>query len=594
MKNTFLSFLLLGITCTGIYAQTIPAGRKVKWENAGFPNKVPSFNKTINILQHGANASGTSDNSTALQHAIEALNGKSGVVYFPKGIYKFAQTINLTDSVVLKGAGADSSVLLFDLGGAAANCINVYGSELALKSKVTAALYKDSSSIIIDNVVAWQANDEFILYQNDKALVTSSWAYNSVGQIMRIKKIEGNKIIPDCPLRKSYETSDSVVIVKRKPCTYAGIECLRIKRLDKTSTQTSNVDFDKASYCWMIGVRSDSANYAHVTASRSSHIYISGCYMHHAFGYGSGGKAYGVCLQFTSGDCLIENNIFYHLRHSMLLQAGANGNVFVYNSSSDPYWVEGIFPSNSAGDIVLHGNYPYANLFEGNDAQNLVIDNSHGKNGPYNTFFRNRLGTWGIFMNSNPASNDQNFIGNEITNTIAGMYSISGTGHLEYNNNLKGSIIPEATANLPVLSYFSGSKPEYYSSVIWPSFGPPSAYNTGTVPATERLKNKIYTDCKGYSHEQNTVGVKAQSKNKSELKVYPNPVHHHEKLHVEITGEEAVKKTAIFDTRGNKIWHCVSKEKSDIITDHWAPGIYIVKVVFADGHVLAKQFVLSK
>ncbi len=41
-------------------------------------------------------------------------------------------------------------------------------------------------------------------------------------------------------------------------------------------------------------------------------------------------EAYGTMLHFTTGECLIENNIFEHLRHSTIVQAGANGNVFGY------------------------------------------------------------------------------------------------------------------------------------------------------------------------------------------------------------------------------------------------------------------------
>ena len=91
-------------------------------------------------------------------------------------------------------------------------------------------------------------------------------------------------------------------------------------------------------------------------------------------------------LHFTTNECLVEDNIFNHLRHSMILQAGANGNIFSYNYSYDPYWTGVFFPANSAGEIVLHGNWPYANLFEGNDVGNIVIDNSHDANGPHNTF----------------------------------------------------------------------------------------------------------------------------------------------------------------------------------------------------------------
>tara|TARA_B110000091_G_scaffold188339_1_gene210108 strand:- start:126 stop:455 length:330 start_codon:yes stop_codon:yes gene_type:complete len=98
----------------------------------------------------------------------------------------------------------------------------------------------------------------------------------------------------------------------------------------------------------------------------------------------------------------------------MLLQSGANGNVFAYNYSLNPFWTS--TPSNSAGDMVLHGNFPYANLFKENIYRNIVVDNSHTPNGSYNTFLRNRAEGFGIFFSSSNCP-DQNFIRNDIPNT---------------------------------------------------------------------------------------------------------------------------------------------------------------------------------
>ncbi len=43
-------------------------------------------------------------------------------------------------------------------------------------------------------------------------------------------------------------------------------------------------------------------------------------------------------VQYKSGRCRVEDNIFQMLRHAMLLQAGANGNVCGYNYSRENYW----------------------------------------------------------------------------------------------------------------------------------------------------------------------------------------------------------------------------------------------------------------
>jgi hypothetical protein len=44
-----------------------------------------------------------------------------------------------------------------------------------------------------------------------------------------------------------------------------------------------------------------------------------------AFAYGGGGQGYGLVLEFTSCDNRAQNNIFEHLRYSMLLQSGPSG-----------------------------------------------------------------------------------------------------------------------------------------------------------------------------------------------------------------------------------------------------------------------------
>ena len=177
---------------------------------------------------------------------------------------------------------------------------------------------------------------------------------------------------------------------------------------------------------------------------------------------------------------MVENNQFEHLRHSVLLQSSSNGNVISYNYSRDPYWTGVFLPANSAGDLVLHGNYPYMNLFEGNICQNIVIDNSHGINGKFNTFLRNRAELYGLFMNISPASDSQNFVGNEMTNTLIGMKSIAGNGHFDYGNKLRGNISPVGTNGIPANSlYLQSAKPVFWNPVKpFPIAGNPMDYNT--------------------------------------------------------------------------------------------------------------------
>ena len=70
----------------------------------------------------------------------------------------------------------------------------------------------------------------------------------------------------------------------------------------------------------------------------STNCEVSGSWLHHAFSYGGGGEGYGVLAYLTAGENLIVDNVFEHIRHAMIVQAGANGNMVAYNYSTDTHW----------------------------------------------------------------------------------------------------------------------------------------------------------------------------------------------------------------------------------------------------------------
>ena len=484
-----------------------------------------------------------------------------------------SSSIVLNDSIVLKGNSSDSTTLSFDLSGAS-DLIRVNGSVSNTIARFIANADKDSSFIVLDNPQLFQANDYIKIFQNDSALLFSNWAYGSVGQIVQISTIVGNRINLNSPLRKSFVLNDSCRVRKMLPVKEVGIECLKIKRLDQSLGQTTNIDINYAVNCWVKGVESDTCNFAHIAISNSSNIEISGCYFHDAFAYGGGGQAYGVVAQATSGECLIENNVFNHLRHSMLIQSGANGNVYAYNSSVNPYWVSGALPANSAGDMVLHGNYTFLNLFEGNTGQNIVIDDSHGINGPYNTYFRNRADLYGIFMNSNPPSNNQNFVGNEVTNNgpFMGMYQLSGNGHFAHGNNIKGTIQPANTNTLNDTSYYKKIKPGYIAfNATWPSIGIPNIISSGTIPAQQRqLQGSAFTDCAvDYKLVEQIIITDVKPK----ISLFPNPCN--DRIYIEGIGvyEDTQCVLTIYNLMGDKV-KIVALNGNEIVLNEVESGSY--------------------
>ena len=515
--------IFLFLPASGALSQILPEDRRVDWDQAGLADDFPSAENVLNILDYDGDKEGQTANDEALSKAINDLNGQYGVIHFPEGTYLFKETIQLQDSVVLRGEGADQTTLQFDLDGKG-HLINVEGFTTG-SYKLTEDAGFGANDIVVSSTEGLQADDFVRIYQDDNALIASEWAFRSTGQINQIAGLSNQGILTlSNPLRMDCKMELTPTIEKINPVKGVVISCLRIERNDATTSQTSNIHFRYAAGCQVQGIESNRCNFAHVTLSYSHGIKVSGSYFHHAFSYGGGGKAYGVVAQFSAGNCLVENNIFENLRHAMLLQAGANGNVFAYNYSTNPFWEETLSPADAAGDLVLHGNYPYANLFEGNIGQNLIIDNSHKINGPINTFFRNRVESYGFIMFTDPPSDRQNIVGNDIPNleSSRGFFITFGTDHLIHGNLHKDEIIPANTTTVADTSYYLKEKPDFLGNYPWPAIGLPHTPNLHSIPAKDRyLKGDLLTLCG--SEKPVVTGFKEGGSVHLNHRVYPNP-----------------------------------------------------------------------
>lgn len=561
--------------------------QKTNWQDAGYKGNFPAFTNEKNILDYGGDATNTNANDSALTAAVAALNGEAGVIYFPAGEYAFRSSINVNrDSIIFRGAGYDSTRLVFDLGGSLDDLIRISGTLAADTTSIIGDAVRGDSVVTVYSTSGFNVGDWVVLKMDDQAYMYSSWAYGSLSQTMQIKTINANVMTFASPFRFTYSEANGAYLQRLAPRNHVGIECLAIQRLDATAGQSSNIVFSKAVNCVVKGIESDSANFAHIEVNGSSNISITGSYFHDAFAYGGNGQGYGVLLQEGTNECKVEENYFRHLRHSMIMQSGANGNVFGYNYSTEPFWTQPPLPAASAGDIVLHGNYPFMNLVEGNICQNIVIDDSHGKNGTYNTFFRNRAEGYGIFMNNNPATDTVQFVGNEITNSATGMNFINGNGHFQFGNNFKGNIT-SGTANIPdtslYLSDYAALCPDPNSPI--PLVGAPGRYNTGRIYAQSRvLEANRYASCSCVPLQSTSISV---IESDLQLYLYPNPASDFCEIFLSETLE--ILQVEVLDIQGRKVYESELPSKM-IPTEMLSKGSYFVRVIIPN-NVLTGRFV---
>ena len=500
-------------------AQVIPDSLRVNWSQAGYAGVIPNPSTIINVKDFGAYGNGINDDYDAILKAINSSK-LPRVIYFPTGNYLIKSAIVPPDNVIFRGDGTSTN-LSFDLSASSKkDAFTISGKHTAAFTGIKSGYTKNSTSLMLDSTTGFTAGSYAEIKETNGSWnkVPADWATDCVGQIVKVVAVNGNQVTIDPALRITYQSNLSPQIRPVTLKSNVGFECLKITRIDNIidSKYGNNISFTYAANCWVIGVESNKSQGAHILLTSSKNILVSGCYFHEAFTYdGTGTSGYGILMIQHNSDSKVENCIFKHLRHAMILKQGANGNIFAYNYSFDPYRSE--IPHDAGGDMVLHGHYAFANLFEGNLGLSIVIDNTYGPSGPYNTFFRNRTDLYGISIQSQSVqSNYQNIVGNEVTNKDAfkGNYTLSGK-QFAYGNNIKGKIQPTNTSALNDVSYHLIFKPYFWGTTKWPSVGTPNTISSGTIPAKDRYSTGNYIYCQKPPAQQ-TVIIAANEKDNND------------------------------------------------------------------------------
>ncbi|HOV25383.1 MAG TPA: glycosyl hydrolase family 28-related protein [Pseudobacteroides sp.] len=484
------------VPCSNSYSADV-YGKEIFW-NPGVSGGIPDKPFEADIKDFGAKGDGVTDDAPALKAAIDAVKS-GGKVRIPSGKYLVKSMITISKPVILKGEGKDKTELLIDH---ASNAFEIITYKRGTWQNIISGYNKGSTELIVDNASSFtpgvyveiqQTNDADVMYTLQEW--NQGWADGAVGQIARVLSVKGNTITIDEPLRFNYKKELNPIIRTQGFAENVGFEDFSIKRLD---TADANIFYFKnAANCWIRNVHSMLARKAHVSVTTGYRIEVRDSFFEDATDWGGGGHGYGVELGYHVTDCLVENNIFKHLRHSMMVHLGANGNVFGYNYSIDPYQSEG--GNWTPCDISIHGHQAYANLFEGNIIQEINIADYWGPAGPDNTFLRNRIESEGVYIED--SSNYQNIIGNEFAKGNINIDTDSRYPHkvdpstlIMHGNYINGKIswdinIPSQT--IPN-SYYLKSKPLFFGSIEWPSIGADKL--NGTIPAKERyLGNTVPT-----------------------------------------------------------------------------------------------------
>jgi hypothetical protein len=121
MIKIFLTIILWALTIIA-FTQVIPSDRLVNWNNAGYTGEIPDPENIIDVTTYGAVGDSSTDNYTAVSEAIASLEGRRGVILFPEGDFLIRGTVNLPDSVIIRGISPELTEIIFNNEGETASC----------------------------------------------------------------------------------------------------------------------------------------------------------------------------------------------------------------------------------------------------------------------------------------------------------------------------------------------------------------------------------------------------------------------------------------------------------------------------------------
>ncbi|HSZ26068.1 MAG TPA: glycosyl hydrolase family 28-related protein [Cytophagaceae bacterium] len=592
-------------------AQNLSASRSIDWSaNLGVIGGIPTITTVHNVTETtpALIGDGETDNTTNLQALLNNTTAYPSpcVFYFPQGKYLFTNSISMVAGRVIRGDCAANTCLSFKLGVNDAPCFgsNVYNYGALIN--ITGGTTKGSTAITLSSTASFSVGSWVEIYQSNECNVgdlmytlnpsngcTISWAADAIGQLFKVTAISGDTLKIDRPLRFSFYTPSGGTLQARtiEMIENVGFENFRIVKTDTgtvTNNNTYTFQFESTANSWIRCVQSDSTYKGHAWVERSANMEFHDNYFNDSYVFGGSGEGYGVMLGQHVGNCLVENNVFNHLRHAMLAKQGASGNVYAYNFGTNAYWTgsTGIPPH-----INLHGQYPFENLFESNVVQRITLADYWGPSGPGNTFLRNRVTESNFAVQDN--SNNENIIGTELTggsNTITvsgfGASVANSTGTYLLSNNINGILMNDSSSYgiNAQNSFYLTSAPSFYTSagINWPSIGPGNLFNSGQIPAQQRFLAGTPLASSCACSTSTVLSVKTSSLNNNlfqNIKIYPSPFSDESGLTIVLNSPQ-IASLAISDLNGNKIYSNSSYISGTTILKNASltQGIYLLRI----------------
>ncbi len=324
--------------------------RITNWASPGVAGGILNRTTLCATLNPGASAS-------QINSAIAACPSGQ-VVFLSAGTYNLSSGIIFggKSNVTLRGAGADQTFLKFSNGSSCAGLPSTICIQSAYVDKDnpqnattwTAGYAVGTTVITVGSTSGMKVGDILTLDQlNDSAdggaifvcSITSctdeggnSPGRNNRGQqqLVKVVALNGNQVTITPGLRMpNWRSSQNPGVFWNANAPIVSGDGVENLSMDVSNANGQNgIVFLHVSDAWVKGVRVINPGRNHVWLFQSMRITIRDSYFYG--GQGSGSQSYGI-EDFSTGDNLVENNIFQHVTAPLSHNGSNTGSVFGYN-----------------------------------------------------------------------------------------------------------------------------------------------------------------------------------------------------------------------------------------------------------------------
>jgi len=396
-------FFVSLILCFPLYSNAqawsgiIASSRAIDWTQAGIPGGIPNRTTTCATINASTYGNGSSDATSGIQSALNSCPANQ-VVVLSAGTFLINSYLRIPSNVVLRGAGADQTIL--NLKGTQGGAAIQFGPGSPTPNgnspiSITGGATQGSTSVTLSSGSGISAGMLMVISQNDTSYMTEAgdngactWCTGGVGgdsgQTVEVTSVSGNTVSFRPALYMDYSPNSPVAFPFSAGCQNAGLEDLQLYA--NNTGYGENILMSSVKYSWVSGVESNFADGDHMWISWSMGNDVLNNFFHDGFSHSPGSHDDDLDLNYKSSANLVSNNIFYRQHVSVMLEWGTSGNVVSYNYTTGNYHSPQL--SWMISDFDFHGAHPMYNLFEGNVGDHFQPDSTWGSSSN-STLFRN-------------------------------------------------------------------------------------------------------------------------------------------------------------------------------------------------------------